>query len=156
MGLMFVMLIGILMVTNEFYHQTATTTFLVTPHRTSVIMGKLVTASLIGFGFWLVTTVLNLAAGAIFFSAEGFDTQLGEWGVTRALLLNLLAYAIWTIFGVGIGTLITNQLGAVITSVALYFLGTWAVTIVFFVLSEWLDNEAILEWTVIVPASGPR
>ncbi len=31
LGLMFVMLIGILMVTNEFFHQTATTTFLTTP-----------------------------------------------------------------------------------------------------------------------------
>jgi hypothetical protein len=151
-GLLFVMLIGILMVTNEFYHQTATTTFLVTPHRTMVIMGKLVTATVVGFGFWLATTIVDLITGAIFLQTEGYGTQLGEWGVTRALLLNLLAYAIWTVFGVGFGTLITNQLGSVLTAVVLYLIGTQAATLVFFLLSEWLNNEAILEWAVVVPS----
>jgi ABC-type transport system involved in multi-copper enzyme maturation permease subunit len=151
-GLLFVMLIGILMVTNEFYHQTATTTFLTTPRRTMVIAGKLVTASLVGFAFWLVTTVLDLGAGALFLEAAGHGHQIGEWGVTRAVLLNLLAYAIWTIFGVGFGTLITNQLGAVLTAVVLYLIGTQAATLVFFLLSEWLDIETLLEWAVIVPS----
>jgi ABC-type transport system involved in multi-copper enzyme maturation permease subunit len=151
-GLLFVMLIGILMVTNEFYHQTATTTFLTTPHRTAVITGKLITATLVGFAFWLVTTILDLVAGTIFLEAAGYGHQIGEWGVTRAILLNLLAYAIWTIFGVGFGTLITNQLGAVLTAVILYLVGTQAAQLVFFLLSMWLDNEAILEWQVIVPS----
>jgi hypothetical protein len=115
-------------------------------------MGKLATATVVGFGFWLVTTVIDLITGAIFLQAEGYGTQLGEWGVTRALLLNLLAYAIWTVFGVGFGTLITNQLGAVLTAVVLYLIGTQAATLVFFLLSEWLNNEAILEWAVVVPS----
>jgi ABC-type transport system involved in multi-copper enzyme maturation permease subunit len=151
-GLLFVMLIGILMVTNEFYHQTATTTFLTTPRRTRVIAGKLVTATLVGFGFWVATTVLDFIAGAIFLEAAGYGHQIGEWGVTRAVLLNLLAYAIWTIFGVGFGTLITNQLGAVLTAVVLYLIGTQAATLAFFLLSELFDNEALLEWAVVVPS----
>jgi ABC-type transport system involved in multi-copper enzyme maturation permease subunit len=151
-GLLFVMLIGILMVTNEFYHQTATTTFLTTPHRTAVITGKLITATMVGLAFWLGTTIIDLVAGAIFMEVNGYGHQLGEWGVTRALLLNLLAYAIWTVFGVGFGTLITNQLGAVLTAVILYLVGTQAAQLVFFVLSMWLDNQAILEWQVIVPS----
>jgi ABC-type transport system involved in multi-copper enzyme maturation permease subunit len=151
-GLLFVMLIGILMVTNEFYHQTATTTFLTTPHRTAVIAGKLITATMIGFAFWLVTTVLDLIGGVIFLEAAGYGHQIGEWGVTRAILLNLLAYAIWTIFGVGFGTLITNQLGAVLTAVVLYLVGTQAAQLIFFLLSNWLDSEALLEWQVVVPS----
>jgi ABC-2 type transport system permease protein len=140
------------MVTNEFYHQTATTTFLTTPHRTAVIAGKLITATMIGFAFWLVTTVLDLIGGVIFLEAAGYGHQLGEWGVTRAILLNLLAYAIWTIFGVGFGTLITNQLGAVLTAVVLYLVGTQAAQLIFFLLSNWLDSEALLEWQVVVPS----
>jgi ABC-2 type transport system permease protein len=84
-GLMFVMLIGILMMTNEFFHQTATTTFLTTPRRTSVIFGKLATACLVGFGFWLITTVIDIAAGMVFFSVEGYGSQLDQWEVQRAL-----------------------------------------------------------------------
>jgi len=135
LGLMFVMLIGILMVTNEFFHQTATTTFLTTPRRTSVIASKLVAASLLGFGFWLVTTLINLAAGAIFLTSQDQGILLGEWAVQRALLLNLLAYAIWTILGVGIGTLIPSQLGAVITAAVLYLVGTQVIGLLFMLLA---------------------
>lgn len=151
-GLLFVMLIGILMVTNEFFHQTATTTFLSTPRRTSVIIGKLGAASLVGFGFWLVTTVVDLAAGAVFLSLNDYGTQLGEWTVHRALLLNLLAYALWTVLGVGLGTLITNQLGAVITASVVYLVGTQVVGLLFLLLSNLLKSESILEWQVLWPA----
>lgn len=151
-GLLFVMLIGILMVTNEFFHQTATTTFLSTPRRTSVILGKLGAASLVGFGFWLVTTVVDLAAGAVFLTLNDYGTQLGEWTVHRALLLNLLAYAIWTVLGVGLGTLITNQLGAVITASVVYLVGTQVVGLLFLLVSNLLENESILEWQVLWPA----
>ena len=43
-GGLFVLLLGILLITNEYYHQTATATFLTTPHRTKVIVAKLITA----------------------------------------------------------------------------------------------------------------
>ena len=152
LGLLFVMLIGILMVTNEFFHQTATTTFLTTPRRTSVIFAKLGAASLLGFGFWLATTVLDLLAGAAFLSLDGHGVQLGEWEVQRALLFNLLAYAIWTVLGVGIGTLIPNQLGAVITAAVLYLIGTQVVQLLFFLLSNALHNEAVMKWMVVWPA----
>ncbi len=154
LGLMFVMLIGILMVTNEFFHQTATTTFLTTPRRTTVIVSKLIAASLLGFAFWLVTTLIDLGAGAAFLSLNDHGTLLGEWEVQRALLLNLLAYAIWTVLGVGIGTLITNQLGAVITASVLYLIGTQVVGLLFFLLASWLDNVAVLKWQVIWPAAA--
>ncbi|BCJ60465.1 ABC transporter permease [Micromonospora endophytica] len=156
LGLLFVMLIGILMVTNEFFHQTATTTFLATPRRTAVIVSKLIAASLLGFAFWLVTTVIDLAGGAIFLALNDYGTQLGEWDVQRALLLNLMAYAIWTVLGVGIGTLITNQLGAVITASVLYLIGTQVVGLLFFALASWLDNMAVLKWQVIWPAAASQ
>lgn len=152
LGLMFVMLIGILMMTNEFFHQTATTTFLTTPRRTSVILGKLATACLVGFGFWLITTVIDLAAGTLFLSAEGYGNQLDQWEVQRALLLNLLAYAAWTVLGVGIGTLITNQLAAVIIAAVAYLIGTQVVGLLFYLLAEWFNNQAIIEWQVILPS----
>ena len=93
-GLLFVMLLGILLITNEFHHQTATSTFLTTPHRTSVISAKLGVAAIIGFLFWLVTTALNVPATMIFLGTEDMPTLFGESAVQRAILLNGLALSL--------------------------------------------------------------
>ncbi|MEH0819501.1 MULTISPECIES: ABC transporter permease [unclassified Micromonospora] len=153
-GLLFVLLLGIIVVTNEFYHQTATTTFLTTPHRTVVVTAKLVTAALIGAFFWLVTTALTVPATLIFFSVKGWDAHLGDWDITRAILLNLLAYVLWGIFGVGFGVLIRSQIGATITAVVLYLVGTTAANLIFFLLQQWLEQDWIGKLAVIVPSTA--
>lgn len=153
-GLLFVLLLGIIVVTNEFYHQTATTTFLTTPHRTVVVTAKLVAAALIGAFFWLVTTVLTVPATLIFFAAKGWDAHLGDWDITRAILLNLLAYVLWGVFGVGFGVLIRSQIGATITAVVLYLVGTTAANLVFFLLQQWLEQDWISKLAVIVPSTA--
>ncbi|WP_446211231.1 ABC transporter permease subunit [Micromonospora sp. IBSANI012] len=153
-GLLFVLLLGIIVVTNEFYHQTATSTFLTTPHRTVVVAAKLVAAGLIGAFFWLVTTVLTVPATLIFFAVKGWDAHLGESDITRAILLNLLAYVLWGVFGVGFGVLIRSQIGATITAVVLYLVGTTAATLVFFLLQQWLEQDWISKLAVIVPSTA--
>lgn len=150
-GLMFVMLLGTLLMTNEFYHQTATATFLTTPHRTRVILGKLGTAMLAAGFFWVLATVMNLAAGAIFFSAKGYDAQLGEWPVTRAVLLNGLAFLLWGVLGVGLGVLIRSQIGAVVTGTVAYVVGTFLITTIFQVLYFGLNWKWVLYPMVLWP-----
>ncbi|GAA4674048.1 ABC transporter permease [Phytohabitans rumicis] len=155
-GLLFVMLIGIVLITSEFHHQTVTTTFLTTPHRTAVIAAKLAMAALAGAFFWLVTTAINIPATIIFLNTEDFTSQLGEWAVTRAILLNLVAYLLWGILGVGFGVLIRSQIGATVTAVALYLLGTAAAAIVFTLFAQWLDLDWIRDLQYGMPsiASG--
>ena len=76
------MVLGALIVTNEFFHQTATTTFLTTPQRTQVIVGKLVAAVLAAApGSGCVTTAIDVGVGASYFSRTGHDVPLGEWTV---------------------------------------------------------------------------
>jgi ABC-2 type transport system permease protein len=152
-GVLFVMLLGILVITNEYYHQTATTTFLTTPHRTTVVVGKLLTAMIAAAFFWLMSTVINLVVGSIFFRVQGFDSHLGDWPVTRAILLNLLAYAIWAVVGVGFGALIRSQLGATITGTLLYLIGTQLAQVVFFLLYTYvIKKDWVLTAMVSVPA----
>lgn len=155
-GLLFVLLLGILVVTNEFYHQTATTTFLTTPRRTMVVGAKLVTAAIFGALLWLITTVLTVPATLIFFGVKGWDPHLGSWDITRALLLNLLAYVLWGILGVGFGVLIRSQIGATITAVVLYLVGTTAANLVFFLLQQWLKVDWISKLAVIVPSTASQ
>lgn len=155
-GLLFVMLVGIITVTSEFHHQTATTTFLATPHRTAVILAKLCLAALFGAALWLVSLVINLPATVGILSIYDHASLLGEWPVQRAILLNLLAYALWGVLGVGFGVLIRSQIGATVTATVLYLIGTTAVTIAVAVLQNWLGWEWIDELQYAVPsvASG--
>jgi ABC-type transport system involved in multi-copper enzyme maturation permease subunit len=149
-GLMFAMLLGTLLITNEYHHQTATTTFLTTPQRTRVILGKLATAMLGAGFFWLFATVLSIAAGAIFLAIKGYGPQLGEWPVLRAILLNGLAYGLWGILGIGLGVLIRSQIGAVVIGTVSYVLGTLLIQnvvlpLLYFLLGwEWVVDAMVL------------
>jgi ABC-type transport system involved in multi-copper enzyme maturation permease subunit len=152
-GLMFALLLGAILVTNEFFHQTATATFLTTPQRTKVILAKLATAAIFSAFFWIFTTAISVAAGSIFFSAKGYGSQLGEWPVTRAILMNGLAYGLWGILGVGLGVLIRNQIGAVLTGAIAYVIGTQAVGVIFLIIHGlWIKKDWVLTAMVSWPS----
>ncbi|WP_433215242.1 ABC transporter permease [Dactylosporangium sp. CS-047395] len=151
-GLMMVMLLAILLITNEFYHQTATATFLATPKRTKVIVAKLITGAAMAFAFWLLATVINVIVGSIFFSSEGVGNSLGHWDAQQAVLLNLLVYMLWAVFGIGIGVLLRSQIGATITAAVVYTIGTYAALIVLALVREYLIKEDwVLQAAVYIP-----
>jgi ABC-2 type transport system permease protein len=151
-GLMLAMIMGILVVTNEFYHQTATTTFMTSPHRTVVVLAKAVAAIVFGALFWLISTVLDIVATPIFLNTQHVTVSLTQWKVVQSVLLNLLAFAIWAIFGMGLGTLIRSQIGAVVTGMALYLLGTAAVAILVAVLHNLWPYDWLITAQVVAPA----
>ncbi|GAA1568358.1 hypothetical protein GCM10009827_107540 [Dactylosporangium maewongense] len=151
-GLLLVMLVAILIITNEFYHQTATATFLATPKRTKVITAKLITAGLAGVLFWIITTAISVVGGVLYFGAEGLTNSLGNWTAQQAVLLNLLVYVLWAVFGIGIGVLIRSQIGATITAACLYTVGTWAAIIVLTLIHELvIKKDWVLESAVYIP-----
>jgi ABC-2 type transport system permease protein len=156
-GLLLVMLLGILLITNEYYHQTATATFLATPKRTKVIVAKLITGAAMALAFWLITTAINLGVGAIFFAQEGYSNSLGHWTAQQAVLLNLLVYTLWAIFGIGLGVLLRSQIGATITAAVLYTVGTYAALAVLALIYElWIKKDWVMQAAVYIPplASG--
>ncbi len=151
-GLLLAMIMGILVITNEFFHQTATTTFMTSPHRTTVVLAKASAAILFGGLFWLVATVLDLIATPIFLNSQHVSVSVTQWTVVQSVLLNLLAFAIWAIFGMGLGTLIRSQIGAVVTGMALYLLGTAAVAILFQILHNLIHRDWVVTAEVVAPA----
>jgi ABC-2 type transport system permease protein len=151
-GVLLVCLLGIVMVTSEFYQQTATFTFLQTPRRSAVIRGKLVAALLVAGLAWLVSTVISVAAGAAFLHSQGHSTGLGHWAVDRAILLNLAAYLLWTLFGIGFGCLVRHQLAATVSATVLYLIGATAAATVFELLNTYVLNQNwVLAAQVVVP-----
>jgi ABC-2 type transport system permease protein len=135
-GVLLVLLLSAILVTNEFFHLTATTTFLVTPHRERVILAKLAVAMLLGLGFWLITTVLNLAVAPFFLRQLELPVQLGEAGVWRAIGLNALVFVLWSVFGVGVGVLIRSQIATTLVLSIGYLIGPLGAQAVFFLLSQ--------------------
>jgi ABC-2 type transport system permease protein len=103
--------------------------------------------------FWLLTTVIDLIAGPVYFSAEGLASHLGDWPVIRAILINLAVFALWAVFGVGIGVLLRSQIGATVTATLLYVVGTQVANIVTFLIHQfWIKKDWVLTLQVLVPA----
>jgi ABC-2 type transport system permease protein len=152
LGVLLVLLLGAILVTSEYFHLTATTTFLVTPRRERVIVAKLVVGVLIGLAFWAVTTVGNLIVVPFVLRHLTVGAQLGEPAVWRAIGLNALAYAVWAILGVGVGVLIRSQLAATLTLAGTYLIGTSGLGLVFTLLAnkiaDWINNLQVLIPTV--------
>jgi ABC-type transport system involved in multi-copper enzyme maturation permease subunit len=150
-GLLLMVILGAVVVTNEFRHQTATTTFLATPRRTVVIFAKLAAAALLAGMFWLGTAVVNFVFGSYYFLSN-YSLPLGEWPVLRALMVNLLAYVIWAILGVGLGVFLRSQLGATMTGSAFYLLSYPIASVLFTILYRFVISDAhIFNWMIVVP-----
>jgi ABC-type transport system involved in multi-copper enzyme maturation permease subunit len=152
-GLLIVLLFGTLLVTNEYFHQTATTTFLTSPRRTQVILSKVLAAVSVAAFVWLVTTLIDLGAGIIFFSTEGEANSLGVWSVQRAVLMNLPTYVLWALLGMGLGALIRNQIAATLVGAGLYLIGGQVAQLVFIAAyTFWIKEVWVIEAMVALPA----
>lgn len=147
-GVLIVLLLSAIVVTSEFFHLTATATFLVTPRREAVIMAKFAAAIFVGLTAWALTTILNLIFVPIIMDALNIGSGLGEGAVWRAIGLNALAYALWSVLGVGAGVLIRSQLAATLVLGVVYTIGTVASQIIFALLTqfvaEWLGKLEVL------------
>jgi hypothetical protein len=151
-GLLTVMILGILIVTNEFHHQTATTTFLATPRRSRVVLAKIAAISAIAALFWAVTTAIDLVVGSLVFVNDAVPNALGDPQVIRAIVINLLAYVLWAILGVGLGLLVRNQTGAVVVAAALYLAGSPLGRVLFYVLFITFKADWAIQAQVILPS----
>lgn len=113
----FALVLGIIGMAGEYRHQTITPTFLATPRRGRVVAAKLVTYGVLGLGYGVVTTALAVLLGAPVVAAKGFPVRLGSDSVPQSLVLAVLGVGVWAVFGLGLGTLIRNQVAAILTAV---------------------------------------
>jgi ABC-2 type transport system permease protein len=110
----FALLLGVLIITVEFRHKTVTTAFLVTPRRPLFVAGKLLIAAISGAALALVVVAGTTLGGGITLSAKGgsFSTMLQQIGAVLPGVV--LVYALFAVVGVGVGSLLTNQVAAVV------------------------------------------
>ena len=150
-GVLFALLLGVLVVTSEFANQTAAVTFVTVPRRATVIMAKVAAAACCGALFWLVGTVIAAVATPLFLYSQHVSTSLAGWTVARSVLLNLLAFVAWGVFGLGLGAVLRSQIAAVIAAIVVYA-GSFGAELVFTALYNLFHQGWMLGAPVIAPA----
>jgi ABC-2 type transport system permease protein len=151
-GVLFAMLAGIQVITSEFAHHTATATFLTTPRRTAVIVAKAGTAAWAGTLLWLASTVMDLAVTPVYLHDQHVSVTLTQGALVRSVLLNLLGFILWAVFGLGLGAIVRSQLGSALTGLAVYLAGLAAVQLIFHLIYDLYPHGWILGAPVIAPA----
>lgn len=118
LGYVFPLVIGALSMTGEFRHQTMTPTLLAEPRRGLVLGAKVVVSAVFGTAYGVIGTAGAVAGGLPFLLTEGDGAHLDDRGVLVDLLFSVIALAIWCVIGVGLGTLVTNQIASVVAILA--------------------------------------
>jgi len=118
LGYVFPVIVGALAMTSEFRHQTITPTFLAEPRRTVVLAAKMLSSVVVGLLFGLVGTVATVGAGAGVLALLGKPSYLSDPIVLRSAMLSVLALTVWTVVGVGFGTLMTSQVAVIVVLLA--------------------------------------
>lgn len=110
--------LGALSMSGERRHRTLSITLLASPHRWRVVVAKLVAMLLAGLGYGVATELASVAVGAPILINRGGSALLTDSSVLRSLALTALAIALWAILGLGVGTVIPNQIVAIVVPVA--------------------------------------
>jgi ABC-2 type transport system permease protein len=107
-------LAGIMLVTSEYRFGTIRPTFLFAPRRSRVLVAKLTAGLLAGIIFGVAGEGLGFGIGYTILAGRGITYALNG-GQTALLLFGTLAgAALWGTIGVGLGTILRNQVGAII------------------------------------------
>lgn len=138
----FAMILGITGMTGEYRYQTITPTFLTTPRRGRVVGAKMAAHLLVGIGYGVAAVVVALLVGGAIVLVRGFDLGLGTDRLWSSVGLAVVAVGLWTMLGIGIGTLIRNQVAAVLVAVFVTFLVEPLAT---FILAA-NDLDAVVRW----------
>jgi ABC-type transport system involved in multi-copper enzyme maturation permease subunit len=117
-GYVFPLIVGALVVTAEYRHKTLTPTLLADPSRNRLVVAKLGVGAVVGVVFGVAGIVVSTGTGAAVLALLGKPTALEAASTWRMLGLAVVALACWALIGVAVGTLITNQVAAVIVLIA--------------------------------------
>ena len=135
-------ILGITMVTTEFRHGTITPTVLATPSRERVLVGKAVAGVLIALLFAVLAFVVVLVVAAIWTSVDGGQLDLLDGDVVDRAARTTLGVVLWLLLGLAIGSVVHNQVAALVGTLLWLFL----VETLLVGLFSLLDIDAVAEY----------
>jgi ABC-2 type transport system permease protein len=117
----FVLIIGIIGMTGEYRHMTITATFLASPRRAPVMVAKAVAYAVIGAIFGIINFLVSFSLAAITLAGKDHAAIVPSESL-QTLGGVILGFAIYAILGVAVGSLIRNQVAALIIALVFVFL----------------------------------
>jgi ABC-2 type transport system permease protein len=114
------LILGIIGMTQEYRHRTATPTFLTAPRRGRVVIAKLIAYALASALFAVIVMAVNYVVVAIHAGARGATPALNADNL-EVLASCALALVIYAVIGVGLGALLRNQVGAIVGGLVYLF-----------------------------------
>ncbi|MGY1811951.1 ABC transporter permease [Blastococcus sp. SYSU D00820] len=109
------LILGIIGMTQEYRHRTATPTFLTTPRRGNVVAAKLVAYAVVAVPFALLVLVVDVVVVLLYAGARGAAPSLDADNL-QTLTAAGLVLVVFAVIGVGVGALLRNQVGAIVGS----------------------------------------
>lgn len=120
-GYLFAIILGIMLMAGEFRHGTAVATFLAAPKRASVLGAKLVVSALAGVLMMVISTSLSFLGGWLALSQFENAGDPSDGIFMNSLLSACVSGAVLGVMGVAIGTLVRNQMFAIVGTL-IYFM----------------------------------
>jgi ABC-2 type transport system permease protein len=114
----FAALAGIMLFTSEYRFGTIRPTSLFNPNRIRLFTSKIVAGVLSGLVFGVIGEGLVFSIGFAIFKIRGVDIVMSGANMTELIVGAIVGSAIWGAIGVGVGSIVPNQVGAVITLLA--------------------------------------
>jgi ABC-type transport system involved in multi-copper enzyme maturation permease subunit len=114
-------IIGVLCITGEYRHKVLTTTLLASPKRPNLLVAKGATVAVWGIILGLGSLVMVAAYGLPLLASQGgsISNLLHQVGYVLPGLFG--AFVLLALFGLGFGTLLKNQVAAVLAVLAIAF-----------------------------------
>ncbi|WP_409331633.1 ABC transporter permease subunit [Trujillonella humicola] len=109
------LILGIIGMTQEYRHRTATPTFLTTPRRGRVIAAKVLAYAVVAVPMALAVLAVTVVVVLLYAGARGAAPSLAGDNL-RTLAASGLVLVVFTVIGVGVGALVRNQVGAIVGS----------------------------------------
>ncbi|MGH3506353.1 MAG: ABC transporter permease, partial [Nocardioidaceae bacterium] len=132
--------LGVLVVSNEYSTGMIRTTVAATPRRSQVLMAKGIVLTGTLFVAGILTAIGGYFAGNAFLDAEGVGVPLNQDGVVRALVGNGLYLAVLALFSAALALLVRHTAAAISIGLALIFVVGNLVVLVPGAVGEWLEK----------------
>jgi ABC-2 type transport system permease protein len=120
-GYIFAIILGIMLMSGEFRHGTAVATFLTAPKRGTVLANKLAIAAIGGTLLMVISTGAGIAGGLIGMSFYPDAASPSSDIFINTMVAAVVSGAVLGIVGVAIGTLVRNQMLAIVGALVYLF-----------------------------------